>query len=98
MIPRSLRCLLLAVLLLLAQAGAVAHALEHQGDASKDGVAGGVCEWCLAYGHLTDAAPPAVPPSIGAPPGLVPQPVAEPRFIAIACCLAYRSQAPPHFS
>lgn len=95
---RGIRTLVLAMLLVLAQIGAISHALSHLADGSDGGPPGGVCEWCVACTHLTDAAPGADAARIAPPQGLTPAPIAETGCTGIPCRLAYRSQAPPRLS
>ena len=95
----SLRPVLLALLLLLAQLGASAHALSHlqkQPDADSTVT---VCQWCVAYASLDGPTPPrdASPRALEAP-RLLPPPVATTRFCGVRQRLAYRSQAPPFVS
>jgi hypothetical protein len=94
----SIRTVLLALLLLLAQVGASAHSLTHLQKQPDGGLSGGACEWCLAYSQLDGPPTPAAPVAIGRPPHPAPvsAPVTEP--LCVPQRPAYHSQAPPILS
>ena len=90
----TLRSLLLAALLLLAQFGASAHALSHLEDLG-DARAEAVCTWCLA--HADPLGPAPHPQLAGLSPLLQLEcaPVEEAAPSPLPFRHAYRSQAPP---
>lgn len=94
----TMRPVLLALLLLVAQLGASAHSLTHLKSQPEGGVPAAACEWCHAYSSLDGPVPPAAPAPIlkAPPPAHVPGPSAD--FHGVPQRLAYRSQAPPFVS
>ena len=95
---RTIRSLLLAVLLLVAQVGAAAHELSHLGDRPDSDLVRGTCVWCPAFAGLTGA-PPHAPAPHPVPAARVEPAAAEPVApILLRLALAYRSQAPPRRS
>lgn len=91
MARRTVLNLLLAVVLLLAQQLAAAHALSHH---DEGGVPEHVCELCVAAAQLASGLPSAAPVLTAAPAAIAPQ-TATPSIRARTPHLAYRSRAPP---
>lgn len=90
---RALRHGLLALLLLLAQAGALAHGIGHHPDQ-----AGGnepVCEQCLAFAPMGAGAASTAPAWLSPPPDLPRNAATDSAFSPVAR-LGYQSRAPPH--
>lgn len=97
--PAFLRGFVLVLLLVVAQLGALAHALGHlQGDDGQGHAPETVCVWCGAYaqsGSAVSSAPVAPHFAAALPPHEVPLPAARLRQ---AVFHAYLSQAPPPLS
>jgi hypothetical protein len=94
----TMRPVLLALLLLVAQLGASAHSLTHAQSQPDGSVPAAACEWCHAYSSLDGPAPAAAPAGI-----VKARPPAHPLIASADFCglpqrLAYRSQAPPFVS
>lgn len=90
----KLNHLLLAVLLLLTQSGALTHAIDHlQPDA--DEVASHVCALCIAAQGL--AAPlESAAPGMALPAASFAPPVGEIVAVAVSSSVSPRARAPPH--
>jgi len=90
--PRALGYLLLALFLLLAQAGALTHGVGHILDQANGDEP--VCEQCMAYAPLGAGAA-STPLAWSAPSQIIPfdavvPPASPTRFLPV-----YRSRAPP---
>lgn len=88
--------LLLALLLVVVQIGAHAHAIGHLSESHHDQGHHDdpVCEQCLAYGHVGAAAPSAMAPGFDLAP-FVPADPAPTISATPPSTPAYQSRAPP---
>jgi hypothetical protein len=91
-----LRAGLLAALLLLAQVGAVVHALDHVGEEGGAGFSSEhACEWCAGYAHLGFAGAPVDPVRLPSAPGEVRHTESVYEQPSSAVSPPYRGRAPP---
>lgn len=96
MSERLLRLVLLALFLVVAQAGAQAHAIEHLSELAhhQDGQADPLCSLCLGFGHLGGIAPAPFPAGAADLPPESPTSSPQPAHLS-SYRSPYQSRAPP---